>query len=105
MLILKFIAAVILTEAITELVTKSEIFKPMRAKAFSLGKSNIFFDWLHRLLDCGYCFSVWSGVLVAFLLFRDLNILYSGLDEVMVGLILHRSANLFHNVVDRVHGI
>ena len=99
------IIAVVLTEAITELVVKSEIFRPLRAKIFSLGAKNKFFKWLHGLLDCGYCFSVWAGWTVAFL-FRDQFALFHPIiDWFIVGVLLHRGANLFHNIMDRVHGI
>jgi hypothetical protein len=105
MLIIKFLLAIVLTEAITEIVTKSEIFQPFRKKIFDLGKNNTFFEWFHKLLDCGYCFSVWSGVLVAILLLRDLHLVNVFIDWFIVGLVLHRLANLFHNIMDRVHGL
>ena len=103
-LIIKFLLAVVLTEAITEIVTKSEIFNPIRAKIFSLGQSNKFFSWLHSLLDCGYCFSVWAGALTAILFFRDVNLIHVYIDWFFVALVLHRLSNLFHNFVDKVHG-
>lgn len=103
--ILKLLSAVIFTEAITEIVVKSEFFLPLRGKVFKLGQENKFFDWLHRLLDCGYCFSVWAGVLAAVLFFRDLNLVHVSVDWLLIGLVLHRLANLFHNTMDRVHGL
>lgn len=104
-LFIKFLLAIILTEALTEIITKSEIFEPLRKKVFDLGQNNTFFGWVHKLLDCGYCFSVWSGTFIAFLFLRDLNFICSGVDEFIIGLVLHRLANLFHNIMDRVHGI
>jgi hypothetical protein len=104
MLILKIFLAIVLTEAITELVVKSEIFRPLRAKIFNLGQDNKFFNWLHNLLDCGYCFSVWAGWTVAFLFYQEYNLISPYIDWFIVGLFLHRSANLFHNIMDRVHG-
>ena len=103
--ILKFSAAVICTEAVTEIVVKSEFFLPLRGKVFKLGQTNKFFDWLHRLLDCGYCFSVWAGVLFAALFFRNIELVHTSIDWLLVGLVLHRLANLFHNTMDRVHGL
>ena len=102
-ILIMFLLATILTEAITEIVTKSEIFEPLRANIFKLGQSNKFFTWLHSLLDCGYCFSVWSGALVAILFFRDIHLLHWSIDWFFVALVLHRLANLFHNIMDKVH--
>jgi hypothetical protein len=103
--VLKFFIAIVLTEALTELITKSELFNPLRKKLFELGHNNKFFNWAHKLLDCGYCFSVWSGVLVAILLFRDVGLSEWFIDPFLIGIFLHRLANLFHNFMDRVHGI
>lgn len=96
--------AIILTEAITEVVTKSEIFNPFRAKIFKLGERYKFFDWLHRLLDCGYCFSMWSGMLIAILFFREVDLLHWSIDWFFIGVVLHRTSNILHNVIDRTHG-
>lgn len=104
-LFLKFLLAVVLTEAITEIVTKSEIFSPLRAKIFGLGQNNKLFNWLHGLLDCGYCFSVWAGVFTAILFFRDINIIHISVDWFFVGLVLHRLSNLFHNYMDKVYDV
>jgi uncharacterized membrane protein len=103
-ILIKFLLSIILTEALTEIVTKSEIFFPIRNKIFNIGQNNKFFEWLHKLLDCGYCFSVWAGALTALLLLRDLHLVSPYIDWFMVGLILHRLSNLCHNVIDRVHG-
>lgn len=102
---LKFLFAVILTEALTEIIVKSEFFSPLRAKIYKLGKKNKFFDWLHQLLDCGYCFSVWVGGLAAFLFFKDVGLLHESIDWFLVGLVLHRLSNFFHNIMDMVHRI
>ncbi len=103
-ILIVFVMSVILTEAITEIVTKSELFEPLRSKVFKLGQSNKFFKWLHSLLDCGYCFSVWSGILIALLFFKDIGLLHWSMDWFFVAIVLHRSSNLFHNVMDRIHG-
>jgi len=102
-LFFKFLLAIVLTEAFTEIVTKSAIFNPFRKKIFEFGHNNKFFKYLHDLLDCGYCFSVWSGVFIAFLLLSDINFIGFGVDVFIIGLVLHRLSNLFHNVMDRLH--
>lgn len=104
-MIVKFLLAIVFTEALTEIITKSEIFEPLRARIFKLGQDNRFFNWLHKLFDCGYCFSVWVGALVAILFFRDLNLFNPYLDWFFVAIVLHRTSNLFHNTMDRIHGI
>ncbi len=106
-LFIEFLLAIVLTEAITEVITKSEFFSPFRARIFSIGYTlnNKFFNWLHSLLDCGYCFSVWAGTLIAILFFRDINIIHWGVDWFFVALVLHRLSNLFHNIMDRIHGV
>lgn len=104
MLLIKFLLAIVLTETITELIVKSEIFKPLRAKIFDLGQTNRFFSWLHDLLDCGYCFSVWAGWAVALVFLRDTPVLNPLIDWFVWGLVLHRLSNLYHNLMDRIHG-
>ena len=104
-IIIKFLLAIILTEAITEIIVKSEFFSPLRARIFKLGQENKFFDWLHSLLDCGYCFSVWASMLVAILFFRDVPLLHWSINWFFVAMVLHRLSNLFHNIMDRIHGI
>lgn len=102
---IKFLLAIIITEAITEIVTKSEIFSFFRAKVFYLGQNNKVFEWFHKLLDCGYCFSFWAGMLSSFILLKDINLINCYLDPFLIGIVLHRLSNLLHNIMDRVHKI
>ena len=97
----KFLIAVVLTEAITEIITKSEIFRPLRAKLFSWGQDSKIIMWLHDLIDCGYCFSVWMGVIIAIFFFADVPIFL----RIIFGLVVHRFSNMFHNIMDRIHGL
>jgi len=90
--------AIVSVEAITNLLTKSEFFLPVKKYLFNR-KSNRFFNWFHDLLDCGYCTSVWIGWFVAILFVVD------GLTNFfIIGIALHRLANLLHHVIDRVWG-
>jgi hypothetical protein len=98
----KFLLAVIITEALTEIVVKSELFFPLREYLFERGKKNSFFNWFHSLVDCGYCFSVWMGWFTAFLLFRENLFL---IHWVFIGLAIHRLSNIFHFLIDRLHGL
>lgn len=92
--------AVILTEAITQIITKSELFKPLR-KFFFDRKENRLCKYIHDLLDCGYCTSVWIGWFVAAMfIFMD-NII---LNIFFVGIVLHRLSNVLHFIIDKIDG-
>lgn len=90
--------AIILTEAITQLITKSEFFRPIR-KFFFTKKENRFFNWIHDLLDCGYCTSVWVGLFVVICMIFVNNVI---LDFFFVGIVLHRLSNVLHFIIDRI---
>ncbi len=89
---------VILTEAITQIITKSELFKPIR-KFFFDRRKNRFFNLMHSLIDCGYCTSVWVGwfVAISFLLLKSMI-----LNVFFIGIVLHRLSNILHFVIDRI---
>jgi hypothetical protein len=99
--ILLFLFSIVLVESITELLTKSEIFSPVRAFFFNR-RGNKVLGFLHKLLDCGYCTSVWSGWFVALLFFRDIGLISLWLDWFFIGLALQRMANTFHFMIDRL---
>jgi len=90
--------AIVLTESITQIITKSELFKPIRGFFFKR-RENKFCNYLHDLLDCGYCMSVWVGwfVVIAFLYLDSviLNVFFAGL-------VLHRLSNILHFIIDRI---
>jgi hypothetical protein len=99
------IIAVLITEAITEIVVKSELFLPVKSKIFELGKNNKFFERIHYLLDCGYCFSVWAGMFTSLLLLNDFSVVNKYIDWFLLGIVVHRLSNLFHNIMDRIYNI
>lgn len=105
LILFKLLLAIVTTEAITELVVKSEFFHPLRKTIFKLGKHINIFNWVHSLLDCGYCFSVWSSALVTFLLFKS-DFLRFGLEGLLAmgvfTLFIHRLSNLFHSIMDKI---
>ena len=96
---LLFIIAIVLTEAITEIVSKSVLFTPLR-KWFFDRKTNKFFSFVHDLLDCGFCLSVWVGTLVGLVLL-DIHIKSMWIDWFIMGLLLHKCANVLHNLILR----
>ena len=96
-ILIQILFCIILTELITELVVKSEIFRPVREGVFfRLG------DWFKKLFTCGYCFSVWAAFGVVFL--TDVSYPLTGhnyLDLVLFALVVHRLSNVLHNIIDK----
>ena len=97
--VLKLVFGIILTEAITEIVTKSQLFIPVRRFFFKRKKYKVF-SFIHDLLDCGYCTSVWVGILTSFYLY---NQSFSFIMLFLIGLVIHRSSNVLHFIVDRIN--
>ncbi len=93
--ILYVFVAVIFTEALTELVVKSEIFYPVRKFLFK-SESRVL-RFIHGAVDCGYCFSVWASMFSVYLIFFTTSIYI----KVFIGIIIiHRMSNLWHSVLD-----
>ena len=102
-LFFKILFSIVLVEAITEVMVKSVIFEPVRKFMFDRREIR-FFRFLHDMLDCGYCFSVWVGWFIAILLFvvppQSNYFIHRIVDWFFIGIALHRGANLFHYVMD-----
>jgi len=100
--LLNMIFAVILAEAITNILTKSTILAPIREFLFNRRKNRVF-KFLHNVLDCPYCTSVWVGVFCAYMLYlyicKQLPLI---LVLFFMGIVLHRLSNLLHFFVDRL---
>jgi len=93
------LSLVIFTEAITEIITKSELFSPIREFFFNR-RENKFFSFVHTLLDCGYCMSVWIGLFTACIFFFLNNII---VNVFFMGIVLHRLSNILHFTIDRIN--
>lgn len=102
-MIIKFLFAVILTEAITEILTKARLLEPIHQRVFNKIKEGNFFERLYELMSCGYCVSVWVGWFVALLLFFDSSFICKGVDWFFIGIVLHRLSNILHFVIDRIN--
>ncbi len=85
------------TEAVVELVIKSQFFAPVRRLASKLG------SWTEELFKCGYCFSVWvalgwialvPAVIIPASSWHVVNVL-------LTLLVVHRTSNIMHNVIDK----
>jgi len=99
-LALTIIAVIILIEAITNLITKSELFSPIREFLFNSNYKVLKF--IHNIVDCPYCASVWVSLFCTamFYLFT-INTLPHILALFFIGLILHRLSNVLHFIIDR----
>jgi len=97
MIVYKIIMAVIFIEALTELVVKSEFFHPVRKWFFKI--DNKVCKFIHEILDCGYCFSVWASIFTIgmFSMLDNIYVIYF-----IYIIVLHRLSNLFHFLVDRL---
>lgn len=83
--------AMLAVEAATELIVKSEIFKPLVERVKG---SNYF---AAKMLSCGYCTSVWLAIPPAIFF----ALLTSPILIVFWVLALHRGANYLHNINDK----
>ncbi len=99
MMFIDVVTAIILTEALTELAVKSELFEPLRKSLFE--SKNRVLNFIHQILDCGYCFSVWAATFSSVLVFALDNKI---IDFFIICIIVHRLSNLFHFIMDRVRG-
>ena len=94
--VLKIIMAVIATEAATNLITKSEFsIRFIKEPLFKLRHFKVF-NFIHDILDCGYCTSVWMACIFA------LFFLTNSFNFVILILVLHRLANVLHFSIDLI---
>lgn len=93
-MVIAFVFAVVLTEALTELIIGAELLEPVKIRIMRLGK---FFE---TLLTCGYCMSVWVGVGMAYLFRLRIGLPVAGwVEPLILGLFLHRASNLWHDTL------
>ena len=103
-LFIKFLFAVVLTESITNIVSKSGVFLPFREFLFSRAEKSLIFNYFYDLVTCPYCFSVWVGwfSVVVLGLYAKVGFLDSYFGYFLVGLVVHRMSNVLHYLIDRV---
>ena len=98
---LNIIVLIILIEALTNLISKSDIFAFIRKYCFE--SNNKLLGFIHKLLDCPYCTSVWIAMFVIGLYELYIsNLLPSILTLFFMAIILHRLANIIHFIIDRL---
>ena len=97
-MVIKFLFAAVVVEAITNIITKSQFFSPIREFFFNRRENKVF-NWFHSLFDCSYCMSVWIGLFVYICWFcfnsRIINVVF-------MGIVLHRLSNVLHFIIDRL---
>ena len=97
---------VVLTEALTQLGVKADVFNTVRD--YLRSKS----QFLDELLICGYCFSVWVSLAVNLLLFflgepiiyikfSDFGVLSLLVNFFISVILVHRFSNYLHGISDR----
>lgn len=91
--------AIIATEAITQLATKSEFSSRFIKKPLFKWRDKKFFGFLHDILDCGYCTSVWAAIAPTYWFITD-SPGVQFLDIVIIILVIHRLSNMLHFIID-----
>ena len=89
-----WLAAIIYTEALTELIVTAEIFE--RPRSWLMRHSTFF----QALLSCGYCVSVWVAASVAWIMPEIITNVF--LDCFLKIIVLHRLSNLLHELMVRM---
>lgn len=91
---IEFILAIIAVEAITEIIVSSQIAEPLRKWCYYNS------SFLHKLINCGYCTSVWISAFVALLIlgFTGLPIIA---EYFILVFALHRLSNIWHEFAIR----
>jgi len=79
---MKWILAIIATEAITEILLHSDLFGKVRG---FLSK----FWFFNELFVCGWCLSFWVAIFVFILILKNLEI-------ILIPIVIHRLSNYFH---------
>lgn len=81
------ILGVVATEALTEILIHAEPFD--KPRDWLMEK----IDFLHKLLSCGWCLSVWVALLV-------FAVILKGWWIVLVPIAIHRMSNYLHDAVE-----
>lgn len=97
--IITIIIFAIVTESIVELVTTGSIFFSIR----NWIAKKPYLSFVHDLISCGYCFSVWVSGLVTLayqITFCDMIVI----DYLITLFLVHRLSNLVHELFSRWFG-
>lgn len=97
LLILLFL--VIAVEAITEIIVSSTIFQPLRNTILKCANEFRICNFLGKLIQCGYCTSVWISLMVAWIV--PFNLINHYVDFIIFTFVLHRLSNFWHEFLSR----
>lgn len=101
-------ALVIVTEAVTEIITSSKIADPFRAALFRFtypdeqherGVQPIL-EFVYNLVTCGYCCSVWVAAVAALVAPNIIGIPVA--NWVVLTFLIHRLSNFWHVVYELI---
>lgn len=99
--IIAWLLVIIATEAITEIVVDSALFEPLRGWAIR------HLLILARLINCGYCMSIWVAASMAWALPGGIIVTVIGgpvaiiADAVIRTFVVHRLSNIWHEAIKR----
>ncbi|RLI64444.1 MAG: hypothetical protein DRO67_04120 [Candidatus Asgardarchaeum californiense] len=100
-LFIVFTLTIVLAEAITNVISKSDLFLPLHKILFE--SNNKILKFCHTIIECPYCTSVWVGLFCALILYlyyiKALPLL---LALFFMGVIVHRLSNIVHCLIDRI---
>jgi len=102
-----WIICTVATERLAEVVTSAEIFRPLREYIEYLshrdGLENKFMTWVHKLITCGFCFSLWSAIFFSLFLPGE-YFLINATDNILVkAFALWGISNFWHTVFNLVY--
>lgn len=99
MLFIEILATVVFIEASTNVISKSDLFEPVRRWLFE--RNNRLLRFIHSIIDCPYCTSVWVSLFSISMLYLYIN---NSLPQILalffMGVILHRLSNVLHFLID-----
>lgn len=96
-----FILMVIAVEAISEIITSSDIFVGLRG--WFSRQENLILNFISRMITCGYCCSVWVSGTLAWSIPLSLTG-YWFIDIVINTFAVHRLSNWYHEFMSRWQG-
>ena len=96
------LVCIVVNEGLAELLSKSVFFGPLRS--FLSNRTNSVLQFFSRAIECPYCSSVWTAMLLTLLVFVFVTPVFSGvvfLDTFLFLVACHRFSNHLHDIADR----
>ena len=94
-IILLIVLASLATEAVVEIITKSDLFGPL------MGRAVLRKDFISRLITCPYCLSVWVAGFFTLCIYLHLG--FSLYLFPILAFSIHRMSNIAHAVQDKIN--